>query len=616
MKLQWIHPLIVFAITTLLTAPVRAGDGQIDIASLPFLIEGPGSYVVVRDLSLTDPDTNGILVASDNVTLDLNGHTLSGPGPETGTIGSGVMVEHLRSGIAVRNGVFRGWRGYGVEAKIVDNSSFENLRCSANGRAGIGAEGNCVIRGNTCRGNGGSGIDAGTQCVISNNACTNNDGLGIFAGSDSTVTNNLCSWNAQHGIGTSYGSLVSGNACNYNLQSGISATDGVLVSNNSCYQNDGHGVTVREQCRVVDNSCAYNGHEPPVAGIHAFAANNTIERNSCTDNVRGLYLESTGNVVRENVLKGNQTALVALPDNQLDILISDLPFIIGVPGNYRVTGRLHFPTPDSDGITVQANNVTLDLGGNALVGPGKTTGTAGRGILVDVNFTDVVIRNGTIRDWRQAGVFGYNAVNVRYEGLRLSQNGEDGLVAGTASIITRCGAENNGGNGIAASSGSVVENSVSYGNGELGIEGTGSTVRGNTCYNNTTGIYGSAGSTVTNNTCRDNSFAGIVAMDGCLIEGNTCATNANHGIDVSTNCRVVGNLCSRNGVDAAIGYGIRAYDTGNDVEGNTVVENDTGIVCTSGGNYVASNRAGKNAINYSIVGGNTVGTGDLANITY
>src|SRR5215469_11158743 len=49
------------------------------IASLPFTVSTPGSYYVTGNLTAA-VNQNGILVATDNVTIDLNGFTLSGTG--------------------------------------------------------------------------------------------------------------------------------------------------------------------------------------------------------------------------------------------------------------------------------------------------------------------------------------------------------------------------------------------------------------------------------------------------------------------------------------------------------------------------------------------------------
>ena len=53
------------------------------IASCPFIITVPGNYVVTADLTCAG---SGINITSSNVTLNLNGHIITGPGL-TATIG-------------------------------------------------------------------------------------------------------------------------------------------------------------------------------------------------------------------------------------------------------------------------------------------------------------------------------------------------------------------------------------------------------------------------------------------------------------------------------------------------------------------------------------------------
>jgi len=77
--------------------------------------------------------------------------------------------------------------------------------------------------------------------------------------------------------------------------------------------------------------------------------------------------------------------------------ISNLPFTISAAGSYYLTGNFD-STPDGDGITITASNVTLDLNGFRLKGTGSganSTGINAKGggsaILVGL-----VIKNGTI----------------------------------------------------------------------------------------------------------------------------------------------------------------------------------------------------------------------------
>ena len=80
----------ILGVWLLLCAGAWAGDGQIDIAEIPYTISSSGSYIVVHDLATTQTDTNGITIEADNVTLDLNGHALIGPGKAAGTSGDGI----------------------------------------------------------------------------------------------------------------------------------------------------------------------------------------------------------------------------------------------------------------------------------------------------------------------------------------------------------------------------------------------------------------------------------------------------------------------------------------------------------------------------------------------
>src|SRR5262245_36759187 len=50
-----------------------------DAAGFPVTLSRPGSYRLSGNLTIADPDTTAIEITTDNVTLDLNGFTISGP---------------------------------------------------------------------------------------------------------------------------------------------------------------------------------------------------------------------------------------------------------------------------------------------------------------------------------------------------------------------------------------------------------------------------------------------------------------------------------------------------------------------------------------------------------
>ena len=275
----------IFAFVFFFIGTAFAGDGQIDIATLPFTISSSGSYVVVKDLTLSTQDTNGITISANNVTIDLNGHTLIGPGKAVGTSGSGILVNVSYSNIAVRNGTIRDWRSNGVGGNAI-NSSFESLRCYSNGTNGIETGLGSTVMFCNCNYNGFRGI-AGDTAVITGNTCNQNDTDGIMSNS-STVSSNTCTNNGTSGI-NAQGGVVSGNTCSYNDADGIYANTG-LVSGNFCGNNTGNGIRVWSYSRVIENTCYNNGYSTATAsGIMSSAGHNSIENNVATSNDYGIY---------------------------------------------------------------------------------------------------------------------------------------------------------------------------------------------------------------------------------------------------------------------------------------------------------------------------------------
>jgi len=302
----------IFAFVFLLIKTAFAGDGQIDIAYLPFTISSSGSYVVVKDLSLSTQDTDGIKISANNVTLDLNGHTLIGPGKAVRTSGSGINVSGSYFNIAVRNGTIRDWRGDRIGGNAC-NSLIELLRCYNNGGNGIKTGSYSSIRLCNCSYNGSDGIQ-GSAGVISGNSCNQNGSDGISGGS-CTVSENTCLGNDSNGINAGSG-VVSSNTCNSNGEDGIWA-NACSVSGNFCGSNTGDGIRAWTYCRVTDNTCYSNGYSTATAsGIKSAAGYNSIENNVVTSNDYGIYC-TTGDFFVGNRAHNNTTSDFSYPSNCL-----------------------------------------------------------------------------------------------------------------------------------------------------------------------------------------------------------------------------------------------------------------------------------------------------------
>jgi hypothetical protein len=168
---------------TLTPGVVRAQDGRqegpTEIEKCQ-TIDKPGSYKLVNNLVSTG--SNCLVIATDHVTIDLAGFSISGRGTGAGvSVIGGVLL-----GIAVRNGSISGLDN-GVLLGAADGSLVEGLRLSGPASGNLGIEANGIVKGNTVSGYSVGGIVA--NGVLTGNYVINS-GDGVSVGPGSTVIGN------------------------------------------------------------------------------------------------------------------------------------------------------------------------------------------------------------------------------------------------------------------------------------------------------------------------------------------------------------------------------------------------------------------------------------------
>lgn len=107
-----LHPAALFAQGSLTPpgapAPTMKTLAQIEprtpISAAPFTISAPGSYYLTANVTVTNG--NGIMIAANGVTLDLNGFTISSTSPNA--TGFGIQLASRSSDITIFNGHIRG----------------------------------------------------------------------------------------------------------------------------------------------------------------------------------------------------------------------------------------------------------------------------------------------------------------------------------------------------------------------------------------------------------------------------------------------------------------------------------------------------------------------------
>lgn len=150
------------------------------------------------------------------------------------------------------------------------------------------------------------------------------------------------------------------------------------------------------------------------------------------------------------------------------VRINSLPYTINTPGFYYLGADL---ASAGSGITINVDNVTIDLMGFNLTGPGS-----GYDIGIELQGrVNVEIRNGTVRRFVAAGIQSTVASrNIRIINMRLHENGNGINLVGQHHLIQNCNASNNNYTGITTfGSYSMITGNVSCNNGGSGISATG-----------------------------------------------------------------------------------------------------------------------------------------------
>ncbi len=297
--------------------------------------------------------------------------------------------------------------------------------------------------------------------------------------------------------------------------------------------------------------------------------------------------------------------------------ISSLPINITNSGSYYLTANL-IGVAGTNGITIFASDVTLDLNGFVM------TGISGAldGISADANGgRNLCVRNGTLRSWRN-GIQSVYWSNGQFEQLRASDNAVSELNIGPGSAVKNCVAERNH-NGIAVQDGCLVVECVvrtNNGNGILAANGNGVMIKNcvaQTNYQN--GIMVGKRSVVTDclvDANGWNGYAGIFTDDACTVKDCTANNNGGDGIVVFNNCQVLGNTCTGNGVtNNATFAGIHARGDNNRIDGNHVVTNlFRGILVdnTAHRNFIVRNTAkGNGGFDFDVTGAGDTAYGQI-----
>jgi parallel beta-helix repeat protein len=303
------------------TCAVQTGCFAGDTAGLPITITSPGSYRLTSNIIVPDENTDGIVVITSDVGLDLNNFAIIRSGcegvitnckPTAGT-GSGVRgnMSFYRA-ISVKNGSITGMGVHGIS--IGDQAEVTNVRARWNRRAGIDTNNGSVVSGSTAYQNG-YGIGAGTGSTVSSNSAYQNDLFGVSCGV-CNVFHNTSIRNLGNGFSLGGGSTVIDNVASENMGHGIYTNGLSTISGNTVFENVGIGIlTDAEGSTVSGNTVILNGQDGIKASYGAAVYQNNVRRNGQgSEGGYGLNLTGSGEIdttYRGNTITRNASGAVS-----------------------------------------------------------------------------------------------------------------------------------------------------------------------------------------------------------------------------------------------------------------------------------------------------------------
>lgn len=291
---------------------------------------------ITTDTTLTTdlscPSGSALFVTVSDVSVDLNGHTISGTQPD-GFFFAGVAVSSGRTGVRISGGTVRGFTHGVVLNPDADGAWVTNMTLDGNG-LGIGGFTNPAggaphgarimsnVITNTTR---FSGMQlAGGGHIVQANTVADGAGAGILLiGSDNLVTSNKISNSGSNGlvISTSpndpgpfvhnqlLGNRVTGSGRLFNSSSiSIRAAVGTVVTGNTVI---GRPIA---PALLIENSAdtRAQGNQLSEAGsgvlVRGTSSNTTLLQNRIDHNTTGMQVQSpaTGTLLDRNVVNDNQ----------------------------------------------------------------------------------------------------------------------------------------------------------------------------------------------------------------------------------------------------------------------------------------------------------------------
>lgn len=391
----------------------RVQINQQTIGAFPYTISQPGSYVLTSNITGVS-GADGIVIASRDVVLDLNGFTVQG------VAGSTAGIRISGNAVTVVNGRINGWGAEGI----------------ASGSAGL------VVRDVQVWGNAARGMNLGNNAIVERCIAFDNLDAGIRVGASSVIIDSIARNNASGGFLALPGSTITGSTSTGNTGTGIAVQNNGVIENCTARNNVGDGIAAGESSVIRGSTATGNTGDGVVADVGS-----SISDSVASDNTGIGFLAFPGATIQNCNAQDNGSHGYELGRAQ--------------PGQ---SGVFH-------GVTV-SNSTASSNGGNGFFannanGPGSFTSCNAY-----ANTLNGFLGTGNY-DACQANANGEHGFNIANGSTVTNSNARgnvlNGIIGGQGSTIIGCTARfNKGFAGIGVGEG-VIRDCATFGNDRHGI---------------------------------------------------------------------------------------------------------------------------------------------------
>ena len=268
----------------------------VNITACPFSANTQGdTYSVTANLTETTPGVSCITIGASDVAIDLQGHTITGPGSAMG-FGFGITDDgniNPFTNIIIANGTIKGFgSGIGLASTYVTVS---NINATQN-TYGMDLNANSAVSNSQANNNSyGLIFDSGNN-TISNSAANNNQGGGItINGSNNAIINTPAGGNGSDGIFITEGNnTITNSPVKGNKSGGIAIAGGNnTVTNCPVNGNGSQGIEIDGDGNFLTGDTANgNGSTGIVLNCPSNLFGNTAQGNTNGNTIFGTSLGS------------------------------------------------------------------------------------------------------------------------------------------------------------------------------------------------------------------------------------------------------------------------------------------------------------------------------------